>query len=107
MSDFSGKVYEAVCRIPQGMVATYGMVAFLAGSPRASRAVGNILHVNPDPAHIPCFRVVNSKGQLSGAFAFGGPDAQKQLLEADGIAVQTDSEGNMFVDLDKYLWRVK
>ena len=40
-------------------------------------AVGNALHKNPDPEHIPCFRVVNAKGELSGEFAFGGAGARK------------------------------
>ena len=66
------RIYEAVKRIPKGHVATYGKVAEMAGNPKMSRAVGNALHKNPDPEHIPCFRVVNSKGELAGAFAFGG-----------------------------------
>ena len=65
-------IYEAVKKIPKGHVATYGQIAEMAGNPRMSRAVGNALHKNPDPLHIPCFRVVNSKGELAGAFAFGG-----------------------------------
>ena len=97
---FAERVYEAVCRIPAGRVATYGQLAAMAGNPRASRAVGNILHANPDPAHIPCFRVVNAQGRLSGAFAFGGPLAQKERMEEDGIEVI-----NFRVDLDEYLWR--
>ena len=64
-----------------------------------SRAVGNALHKNPDPAGIPCFRVVNSKGELSGAFAFGGADVQKKLLEEDGIAVVDNK-----VDLTVFQW---
>ena len=55
------------------------------------------LHKNPDPEHIPCYRVVNFRGELSGAFAFGGKDVQKKLLEADGIEVV-----NGTVDLKKY-----
>lgn len=81
------KIYEAVKQIPKGCVATYGQVAEMAGNPRMSRAVGNALHKNPDPEHIPCYRVVNFRGELSGAFAFGGKDVQKKLLEADGIEV--------------------
>ena len=81
------RIYEAVKKIPKGRVATYGKVAEMAGNPRMSRAVGNALHKNPDPAHIPCYRVVNSKGELAGAFAFGGENVQKKLLEADGIEV--------------------
>ena len=77
------RIYEAVKRIPKGRVATYGQVAKMAGNERMSRAVGNALHKNPDPEHIPCFRVVNSKGELAGAFAFGGAD----LLREDGVEV--------------------
>ena len=91
------KIYEAVKQIPKGCVATYGQVAEMAGNPRMSRAVGNALHKTPDPEHIPCYRVVNFRGELSGAFAFGGKDVQKKLLEADGIEVV-----NGTVDLKKY-----
>ncbi|MCU6765682.1 MAG: methylated-DNA--[protein]-cysteine S-methyltransferase [Blautia sp.] len=91
------RIYEAVKKIPKGCVATYGKVAEMAGNPRMSRAVGNALHKNPDPEHIPCYRVVNSKGELAGAFAFGGENVQKKLLEADGIEVI-----NGKVDLKKY-----
>ena len=66
------RIYEAVKQIPKGHVATYGQVAAMAGNKKMSRAVGNALHKNPDPEHIPCFRVVNAKGELAGAFAFGG-----------------------------------
>lgn len=62
-----------------------------------ARAVGNALHKNPDPEHIPCFRVVNAKGELAGAFAFGGEDVQAELLRADGVEVI-----NGRVDLEKY-----
>ena len=93
----SKRIYEAVKRIPKGKVATYGQVAAMAGNPKMSRAVGNALHKNPDPSGIPCFRVVNAKGELSGEFAFGGKGRQQALLEADGIKVI-----NGKVDLQKY-----
>ena len=66
------RIYAVVRQIPYGRVATYGQIAALAGNPRWSRVVGYALHVNPDPAHIPCFRVVNRFGEVSSAFAFGG-----------------------------------
>lgn len=91
------RIYEAVKKIPRGKVATYGQVAELAGDKKMARAVGNALHRNPSPETIPCYRVVNSKGELAGAFAFGGADIQKSLLEADGIEV-VDGK----VDLLKY-----
>lgn len=91
------RIYEAVKKIPKGHVATYGQIAEMAGNPRMSRAVGNALHKNPDPLHIPCFRVVNSKGELAGVFAFGGGKAQAELLREDGVEV-VDGK----VDLEKY-----
>lgn len=93
----SKRIYEAVRQIPAGHVATYGRVAELAGDKKMARAVGNALHRNPDPEHIPCFRVVNSKGELSGAFAFGGADEQARRLIADGVEV-VDGK----VDLARY-----
>ena len=89
------RIYEAVKRIPKGHVATYRQVAKMAGNEKMSRAVGNALHKNLDPEHIPCFRVV--KGELAGAFAFGGADVQAELLREDGVEV-VDGK----VDLTKY-----
>lgn len=91
------RIYEAVKKIPRGKVATYGQVAAMAGDKKMARAVGNALHQNPDPDTIPCYRVVNSKGELAGAFAFGGADVQADLLRADGIIVK-----NGHVDLKEY-----
>lgn len=83
----SKRIYEAVKKIPKGKVATYGQIAEMAGDRKMARAVGNALHKNPDPDSIPCYRVVNAKGELSGEFAFGGKNAQAKLLMADGIEV--------------------
>ena len=93
----SKRIYEAVKKIPAGHVATYGQVAEMAGDRKMARAVGNALHHNPDPENIPCFRVVNAKGECSGSFAFGGLGAQEERLREDGIEVV-----NGRVDLTKY-----
>ena len=95
----SKRIYEAVKKIPKGHVATYGQIAALAGDKKMARAVGNALHNNPDPEHVPCFRVVNAKGELSGEFAFGGAGAQERLLKEDGVEVTCGR-----VDLGKYGW---
>lgn len=84
-------------KIPKGRVATYAEVAEMAGNKKMSRAVGNALHKNPDPENIPCFRVVNSKGELAPAFAFGGEDEQRKRLEEDGVEVKDGK-----VDLKKF-----
>ena len=91
------RIYEAVKKIPRGKVATYGQVAHMAGDRKMARAVGNALHKNPDPEHVPCFRVVNSKGELSGEFAFGGAGKQAEKLRKEGVVVE-----NGKVDLKRY-----
>ena len=91
------RIYEAVKKIPKGKVATYAQIAEMAGDRKMARAVGNALHKNPDPEAIPCFRVVNSKGECSGSFAFGGLDEQAKRLREDGVEVVNNK-----VDLEKY-----
>ena len=92
------KVYEYVKTIPQGKVATYGQIAEYLGNKNLSRAVGNILHNNPDPVNIPCHRVVNAKGELAAHFAFGGAKGQREKLEKEGIVF----EDNGRINLKKY-----
>ena len=94
------QIYDIVKQIPYGKVATYGQVAALAGNKRWARVVGYALHANPDPEHIPCYRVVNRFGEVSKAFAFGGENRQIALLENEGIKL----DGNK-VDLEKYQWQ--
>ena len=94
------QIYDIVKQIPYGKVATYGQVAALAGNKRWARVVGYALHVNPDPEHIPCYRVVNRFGEVSKAFAFGGENKQVELLEREGIKLDENR-----VDLKEYQWR--
>ena len=94
------KIYEQVRRIPRGKVATYGQIATLAGNPHWSQIVGYALHSNPAPGVIPCHRVVNRFGGTAAAFAFGGEDRQRELLEQEGVLFRADGT----VDLACYLW---
>ncbi len=97
-SSFSKQqVYDLLRTIPRGRVVTYGQIAEMLGDKHFARAVGNALHANPDGDKYPCYKVVNSKGELSHAYAFGGIDEQKRRLEAEGISVE-----NRKVDLKKY-----
>ncbi len=91
------KVYEFLKTIPKGKVATYSQIAEYLGNKNLCRVVGNILHNNPDPIKYQCYKVVNSKGELSKNFGDGGIEIQKQRLLADGIEVV-----NYKVDLGKY-----
>lgn len=92
------KVYEFLKTVPRGKVVTYGQIACFLGNKHLARVVGNILHRNPDPENIPCHRVVNCKGELSSAYAFGGREAQRARLEQEGVRFEPDGT----VDLKKY-----
>ena len=94
------RIYEQVCRIPRGKVATYGQIATLAGNPHWSQVVGYALHGNPRPGEIPCHRVVNRFGKLSSAFAFGGEGSQRALLEQEGVVFVDENT----VDLARCIW---
>jgi len=92
------RIYAAVKLIPEGQVATYGQVAEAVGGRRMSRVVGYALHVNPEPGVIPCHRVVKRDGEISPAFAFGGANRQKELLEAEGVAFLDETH----VDIQRF-----
>ena len=83
MTLFAAKVYRAVLSIPLGQVRSYKWVAQKAGSPRAFRAVGQILKRNPYPLIIPCHRVIRNDGK-KGGYVFG--PKQKRLL----LAIEKD-----------------
>lgn len=76
MASFKEKVFAVVKKISRGQTLTYKEVASRAGSPRAYRAVGNILRTNYDPA-IPCHRVIRSDGTPGG---YNRGKIKKQLL---------------------------
>lgn len=104
MGEFADRVFEAVRAIPRGKVSTYGQIARLIGSPRSARYVGFALRANPapgiDPASIPCHRVVFKDGSLTDGYAFGGPDEQRHLLEAEDVLFTDDAR----VDMAACLW---
>ena len=89
--------------IPAGKLATYGQIAMLCGKPKNSRQVGYGLRENLAGEDIPAFRVVNGKGELSGAFHFHIPGLQKTLLEEDGAEAFWNGH-NGCVDLKKLGW---
>lgn len=82
-------VYDFVKKIPRGKVATYGDIQKACGLENA-RQVGKVLHSNPDPKNIPCYRVVRYDGTLSEMYMFGGAQAQRARLEADGVGFLKD-----------------
>ena len=101
--DIYQRMKEVFERIPGGTMTTYGQIALLCGAPNHSRQVGDALR-SDRLGDVPAFRVVNSKGLLSGAGAFDYPGLQRKLLEQDGICVQITQDGDR-VDLKRYGWR--
>lgn len=100
--NLSQKVYDYLTKIPKGKVVTYKQIAEYLGNKGLARVVGTILHKNPDGDKYPCYKVLNSKGELAEAFVFGGKEVQKQRLEKDGIKVINNK-----VDLKIYQWNEK
>ena len=81
-TDFQKKVLEVTRGIPYGKTCTYKQVAEAVGHPQAVRAVGNVLHRNPIQVVIPCHRVIDSRGHLSGYTL--GVGLKRRLLCMEG-----------------------
>lgn len=82
---FSKRVLKIVSRIRRGSTLTYKEVAIKAGSPRAYRAVGNIIGKNFDPT-IPCHRVICSDGKLGGYNR--GRGVKRAILLREGVIIK-------------------
>src|SRR5438105_13188841 len=79
-------------------VAIHGWIGKALGYPCGARMIGWIM--NETPQGVPAQRVINSKGELSGSWAFGQRGRMRQLLEAEGIVFSPDER----VDLKRYGW---
>ena len=99
MESFYERVYAAARKIPEGKVATYGQLALLAGSPRASRVAGSAMAACRDPS-VPCHRVVDRFGGTKKAFDDYAPGTQRAMLEAEGVGFLSDGR----VDLERFRW---
>ena len=89
------RIYDVVRKIPKGKVMTYKQVSILANV-ATPRVVGFALHVNADPEHIPCHRVVFADGRLTPGYAFGGEEIQREKLKSEGVIFNEKNR----VDLD-------
>ncbi|MFZ5561889.1 MAG: methylated-DNA--[protein]-cysteine S-methyltransferase [Pseudomonadota bacterium] len=82
-TQFQLRVWEALLKIPEGRLITYGTLAQSLGQPGASRAVGSAVGANPVALLIPCHRVIRSSGVLGG-YRWG--ETRKRLLVAAELA---------------------
>jgi methylated-DNA-protein-cysteine methyltransferase-like protein len=92
------RTFALVKACPVGCVTTYGWLARAIGYPRGARMVGWFMHESPQD--VPAQRVINSRGELSGSWAFGSPERMRQLLEEEGIVFNEQGR----VDLKRYGW---
>jgi len=76
-TNFQIRVWEALLRVPEGALVTYGDLARAVGDPRASRAVGSAVGANPISYLIPCHRVIRGTGVV-GNYRWGA--ARKKAL---------------------------
>ena len=79
------RIYRVVKRIPKGRVATYGVIARLAGHPGAARTVGWALSALPDDNDVPWWRVLNVTGRISQGAREHGAVVQRALLLREGV----------------------
>ncbi len=99
-NSFSSRVIKIIQQIPEGYVSTYGVIANLAGSPRASRQVSWILHSSSRKYNLPWHRVVNRKGEIS-LKEGNGFEEQYLLLQKEGIEFNDKKR----IDLAKFGWK--
>lgn len=100
--DFFDKVYKVVEKIPYGKVTTYGAIAEVCGIKSAARTVGWAIN-GAKESGLPCHRVVNRNGELTGKLHFGEPDLMEALLRSEGV--EFTEEGR--VVMEKYFWKPK
>jgi methylated-DNA-protein-cysteine methyltransferase-like protein len=96
---FTVRAVRIIRAIPRGKVATYGLVAAVAGSPLAARQVARVLHSLSRKERLPWHRVINSHGFIS-LPSGGGFEKQRALLRSEGVAVTTAGK----VDMKRHLW---
>lgn len=98
-TEFSKRVIKLIRSVPRGKVATYGLIAKLAGNPQGSRGVGWLLHSSTQKYKLPWQRIIKSSGRLSFPELSALHVRQKRLLEDEGVVFV-----NGRVNLKKYLW---
>ncbi len=101
LDEFSDRVYWLVDQIPEGAVATYGQIAFYAGSYGAARAVGTLMRNSlGNGVEVPWQRVINASGGISFKGDVNRAERQRDLLRREGI----EFRGEWTFDLDAFQW---
>lgn len=80
LTPFQREVLTACKNVRYGHTLTYGQLAEKIHRPKAARAVGNALAINPLPLIIPCHRILPANNSLGGFSAPGGLMLKERLL---------------------------
>lgn len=98
-ASFYERVWAVVAKIPPGRVTTYGDIATYLGRRGAARTVGWALN-DAVGSDLPCHRVVNRNGRLTGKRFFETPEVMEERLRSEGVTfIDTDQ-----VDLAAHRW---
>ena len=87
---FQQSVWRAMLAIPCGASSTYGAISQSVGRPKAMRAVGAAVGLNPLSVIVPCHRVLGADRSLTG-YA-GGLPRKIALLRLEGLTVNDDGQ---------------
>lgn len=82
---FQLAVWRALIEVPAGQVISYAMLADRIGRPRALRAVGTAVGLNPVSWAIPCHRVTRTDGSIGGYH--WGAGVKRALLAREGASI--------------------
>jgi O-6-methylguanine DNA methyltransferase len=93
VSSFQKDVCQMMKMIPKGRVTSYGLIAKRINS--GPRAVGTAVARNPWPLFIPCHRVVpatleTGNYSIGGALSEHGCEVKRDLLEREGVPIESD-----------------
>lgn len=94
--DLIYEILSVVEEIPEGCVATYGLIAKMIGREKNARLVGKALKMSHMYGEFPCHRVVNHSGRLAPGWA-----QQYDLLKQEGITFKNET----YVDIKKHIWQ--
>ncbi|MFP4227387.1 MAG: MGMT family protein [Salinivenus sp.] len=98
-SSFYERVWAVVAEIPHGRVTTYGDIAAFLGRRGAARTVGWALN-DAVGSGLPCHRVVNRNGALTGKRYFETPHVMEERLRSEGVTFVDEDR----VDLEAHRW---
>jgi methylated-DNA-protein-cysteine methyltransferase-like protein len=90
-------IWNVVCTIRRGQVATYGAVARAAGLPGRARLTGFALRLSPPEINLPWHRVVGAGGRIVFPKSSTHFREQARRLRAEGVLVKDGRIDRSFI----------